>query len=97
MSVARPKDWTHIYLSNQQIAAGLGVLGVLGALCPESALELLVQIKNTKLIPLTMPHAGTSHRMSRMCSGMGGYGIVTGVGVNPEKTGSVRLNESELS
>lgn len=27
----------------------------------------------------------------------GGYGIVTGVGVNPEKTGSVRLNESELS
>lgn len=42
-----------------------------------------------------MPHAGTSHRMSRMCSGMGGNGIVTGG--NPEKTGSVRLNESELS
>lgn len=63
------------------------------ALCPESALELLVQIKNTKLIPLTMPHAGTSHRMSSMCGG-GGRIVRRGI---PEKTGSVRLNECELS
>lgn len=35
--------WWHIYLSNQQTAAGVSCL--------------LPQIKNTELIPLTMPHA----------------------------------------
>lgn len=55
LSDARP-NWTHIYLSNQQTAAGLASLAGM-----ESSL-FLVQIKNTKLIPLTMPHAATSHR-----------------------------------
>lgn len=46
-----PQNWTHIYLSNQQTAVGQWH--------GESSVRL-VQIKNTKLIPLTMPHAGTS-------------------------------------